>query len=73
MQWTQFEGNLERIKGQLLQKWGKFTDNDLSILRGKKDELIGRILHVYAVAKRDAEIQLEEFKASVKKAKKSNV
>ena len=73
MQWIEIEGNWDKLKGRILEKWGKFTDNDLAIIGGKKDELIGRIKHVYGVAKEDAETQFEEFLTSLKKTKKTKM
>jgi uncharacterized protein YjbJ (UPF0337 family) len=72
MQWGQIEGSWDKVKGKLLERWGKFTDNDLALIGGKKDDLIGRIKHVYGVAKEDAETQIEEFRASLKDVKKHN-
>ncbi len=37
------KGNWNIAKGKLKQKWAKLTDNDLTYVEGKEDELIGRI------------------------------
>jgi uncharacterized protein YjbJ (UPF0337 family) len=37
------KGNWNIIKGKLKQRWAKLTDNDLELIEGKEDELIGRI------------------------------
>jgi len=37
------KGNWNIAKGKLKQKWAKLTDNDLTYIDGKEDELIGRI------------------------------
>ena len=37
------KGNWNIVKGKLKQKWAKLTDNDLTYVEGKEDELIGRI------------------------------
>ncbi len=66
MDWNQIEGNWDKFKGSIREKWGKFTDDDMAKLKGTKDDLIGRIKHVYGVAKEDAEKQIEEFRASLK-------
>ena len=36
-------GNWNQIKGNLKQKWGVLTDNDLAYQEGQEDELVGRI------------------------------
>lgn len=37
------KGNWNQIKGKLKQQYGDLTDDDLSYMEGKEDELIGRI------------------------------
>lgn len=37
------EGNWNEIKGKLKQKFALLTDNDLMMMDGKKDELLGRL------------------------------
>lgn len=37
------KGNWNIIKGRLMQKWAKLTDNDLRFIEGKEAELMGRI------------------------------
>lgn len=37
------KGNWNIAKGQLKQKWGDLTDDDLNYQEGKEDELVGRI------------------------------
>ncbi|MDZ4403966.1 CsbD family protein [Prosthecobacter sp.] len=40
---TQTKGNWNIVKGKLKQKWASLTDDDLTYVEGKTDELIGRI------------------------------
>lgn len=37
------KGNWNQIKGQLKQKYGDLTDDDLTYTEGKEDELLGRL------------------------------
>lgn len=39
----QLKGNWNIAKGKLKQRWADLTDEDLTYLEGKEDELIGRI------------------------------
>jgi uncharacterized protein YjbJ (UPF0337 family) len=36
-------GNWNELKGKLKQKYGDLTDDDLSFVEGKEDELLGRL------------------------------
>lgn len=40
---TEFNGNWNEIKGKLKQKFAILTDDDLMMVDGKKDELLGRL------------------------------
>jgi len=43
MNTTEMHGNWNETKGKLKQKFAILTDNDLILLDGKKDELLGRL------------------------------
>jgi len=40
---TEIKGNWKEIKGKLKQKFSLLTDDDLLMVDGKKDELVGRL------------------------------
>jgi len=40
---TELDGNWNETKGKLKQKFAMLTDNDLLLVEGKKDELLGRL------------------------------
>lgn len=40
---TEFKGNWNEVKGKLKQKFAMLTDNDLLMIEGKQDELIGKL------------------------------
>ena len=40
---TELEGNWNKKKGKLKQKFATLTDNDFLFAEGKKDEMIGRL------------------------------
>ena len=61
MNWDQIEGNWSQWKGKVKQKWGKLTDDELDVIRGKKEELAGAIQKKYGIAKEEAEKQLKSF------------
>lgn len=66
MNWDQIEGKWKQYKGQAKAKWGKFTDDDLDVIDGKRQELVGRIQERYGIAKDQAEAQADEFIGSLK-------
>jgi len=40
---TEIKGNWNEIKGKLKQKFSLLTDNDLMLVEGKQDEMLGRL------------------------------
>lgn len=61
MNWDQIEGNWKQLKGQVKETWGKFTDDDLDVISGQKDKLIGKLQEKYGIAKEAAEAQFKKF------------
>ncbi len=43
MNTLQIKGDWNIAKGKLKQKWANLTDNDLTYVEGKEEELLGRI------------------------------
>lgn len=40
---TELDGNWNEIKGKLKQKFAMLTDNDVLLVEGKHDEMLGRL------------------------------
>jgi uncharacterized protein YjbJ (UPF0337 family) len=65
MNWDRVEGNWKQIKGQVQQKWGKLTSDDVDIIQGKRTELAGRLQQRYGLAQDEAERQIDAWLKSV--------
>jgi len=61
MNWDRLEGAWKQYKGKVKEKWGKLTDDDLAVINGKREQLIGRIQERYGIVKDEAERQADEF------------
>lgn len=55
------EGNWKQFTGKVKEKWGKLTDNDLDMINGRREQLVGRIQESYGCAREEAEKQVKEF------------
>ena len=42
MDWNRIEGNWKQTKGKVKEKWGKLTDDDLTQVNGRRDQLEGQ-------------------------------
>ena len=51
MNWDRVEGNWKEFKGKVQQKWGKLTDDDLTLVNGQREQLEGIIQQRYGMAK----------------------
>ena len=61
MNWDHIKGNWKQVAGRVKQQWGKLTDDDLTLVAGKRDELLGKIQERYGYAKDRAERELDDF------------
>jgi uncharacterized protein YjbJ (UPF0337 family) len=55
-------GKWKQFKGKIKEKWGKLTDDDLKMLEGNRDQLVGRVQERYGIAKEEAERQIRDFR-----------
>jgi uncharacterized protein YjbJ (UPF0337 family) len=60
----QFEGKWKQLKGQVKQRWGKLTDDDLTAMSGKKDELVGKLQERYGITREQATKEADEWAAA---------
>jgi uncharacterized protein YjbJ (UPF0337 family) len=70
MNWDQVQGKWTQYKGKIKEKWGKLTDDDLDVIDGKRQLLVGKIQEHYGTAKEAAEMQADEFVKALKAADK---
>ncbi len=64
MNWDQVEGKWTQMKGSVKEQWGKLTDDDITSINGKQDQLIGKLQERYGIAKEEAERQADEWYSS---------
>jgi uncharacterized protein YjbJ (UPF0337 family) len=65
MNWDQIEGKWKQYAGRAKEKWGKLTDDDLAVIRGRRDQLIGKIQERYGIVMEAAEKEVNEFARSL--------
>lgn len=61
MNWDQVKGNWNEFKGEIKERWGRLTDDDLDVIEGKRDQLIGQLQKRYGIEKEEAEKELQEY------------
>jgi uncharacterized protein YjbJ (UPF0337 family) len=68
MNWDEIKGNWRQHKGQLKEKWGELTDDELDRIEGKRDQLLGWVQAKYGKTRDAAEKEVREFEDGLKSA-----
>jgi uncharacterized protein YjbJ (UPF0337 family) len=55
------KGQWKQLAGKLKAKWGKLTDDDLTIADGTSEYLEGKIQERYGIARDEAKRQVRDF------------
>lgn len=61
MNWDGIAGRWRQFKGDIRETWGKLTDDDLSILAGRRDQLLGQIQISCGIKPEEAEKELKDW------------
>jgi uncharacterized protein YjbJ (UPF0337 family) len=61
MNQDRIQGRWKQLKGKVKEQWGKLTDDDLDVIAGRRDQLLGRIQQRHGIAKDEAERQVNAF------------
>jgi uncharacterized protein YjbJ (UPF0337 family) len=59
----QLQGKWKQVKGSVKERWGKLTDDDINVIDGKHDQLVGKIQEKYGIAREAAQKQVDEWNA----------
>ncbi|AJZ87675.1 CsbD family protein [Enterobacter sp. Cy-643] len=59
-------GNWKQFKGTIKEKWGKLTDDDMTVIEGKRDQLVGKIQERYGYARDQAEKEVKDWESGNK-------
>jgi uncharacterized protein YjbJ (UPF0337 family) len=69
MNWEQLQGQAKVLGGKLKEKWAKLTDDDLLLIKGKKEIFMGKLQERTGMAKEDAEKQFDAFLTTLNEPK----
>lgn len=61
MNQDQFEGKWKQLKGSFKEKWGKFTDDDMTRMEGNKDKIVGALQEKYGHTKEQAQKEFDDW------------
>ncbi len=58
MNWDRIEGGWKQLQGHAKAQWGELTDDDLTVVAGRRELLAGKLQERYGIAKDAAEQQI---------------
>ena len=61
------KGKWHELRGTVKSRWGKITDDDLTVISGQSEKLLGVLQMRYGYAKDKAESEYKEFLSLLKK------
>jgi len=57
----QLKGGWKQLKGEAKLRWGKLTDDDLDVIDGEREKLVGKLQERHGLAREEAEKEVDEF------------
>ncbi len=66
MNWDRIEGNWKQFKGRVKSKWGELTDDELDMIEGDREVLLGKLQQRYGLARDEAEKEVEAFEREIR-------
>ena len=55
-----------KVKGQVQRQWGKLTNDDLDVIEGDKEILIGKLQERHGMSREEAAAEVDSFRLSDK-------
>ena len=55
------KGSWLEFKGKVKEQWGKLTDDDLDVIAGKRDQMIGKLQQRHGLSEDEAHTQLDDW------------
>jgi uncharacterized protein YjbJ (UPF0337 family) len=55
------KGNWKQFKGEIQKQWGKLTDDDLDVIQGQYEKLVGRVQERYGYERERAQQEVDDF------------
>lgn len=57
------KGQWKQLSGKLKTRWGKLTDDDLTVADGNTEYLAGKLQERYGIAKDEARKEIRDFES----------
>lgn len=61
MNWERFKANWTQLRGHVRMQWGRLTDDQLDVIEGRRDLLLGKLQEAYGVTAEEADRQVSAW------------
>jgi uncharacterized protein YjbJ (UPF0337 family) len=65
MDWDRISGNWAHWRGRIRERWGRLTSDELDVVAGRREQLVGRIQSAYGIAQEEADRQLRNWERNL--------
>ena len=70
--WDRIAGNWKQFSGKARERWGELTDDDISVIDGRREQLVGKIQERYGIITDQAERQVADWLNDLAQTKRRN-
>jgi len=67
-----FQSDSNFFREKIKERWAKLKDEDIAEIRGKRDQLLGKLQKIYGLAKEKAEKEISEWEKCCNGKHKAN-
>jgi uncharacterized protein YjbJ (UPF0337 family) len=64
MNWERIKGDWTQARGRVRMKWGQLTDDQLDLIEGRRDVLLGKLQEAYGISEEEAERQVRDWEGA---------
>jgi uncharacterized protein YjbJ (UPF0337 family) len=61
MNWDRIEGNWKQFSGKVKEKWGQLTDDDMTTINGRREQLEGKLQERYGYGKEQVRKEVDDW------------
>jgi len=61
MNWDKIEGAWKQFAGKAREQWGRLTDDDVAVIEGRREKLVGKIQERYGITRDEADREITEW------------
>ena len=61
MNWDKVEGGWKQFKGRVREQWGRLTNDDVDVIEGRRESLVGKIQERYGISREEADREVREW------------